>query len=139
MSCISPEFCPEYRFNTGCPKNNVTPCQRQFHENNKHERRNFLTTYVSHLLPDAGKHTVRDIRHQHVQLLWTDLGPDRSNVPGQRAFRLSWRRFAHLGSYRTIAQRFCIGDRSGLFTGHLSFSQSAGKLDLYQSFVVLAR
>ena len=42
-------------------------------------------------------------------------------------------------SYRAIALRFSIGDRSGLFPGHLSFSQNAGKFDLHQSCVVLAR
>ena len=101
---------------TGCPKNNVTPVQRQLHENNKHERCAFLT-YVSHLLPDTGKDMFRNIRHQHVQLLWTDLGPDRSNVPGQRAFRLFWCHFDHLlpGDRPKIFYRRQVGTISRSF------------------------
>ena len=39
----------------------------------------------------------------------------------------------------TIAHRFSIGDRSGLFPGHSSFSQNAGKCDRHHSCALRAR
>ena len=118
----------------GCPKNNVTPFQRQFHENN--EGALFLHMHHTFSLMRA---SIRPGTSDINMSSFCGLILDQTDRTFLVSMRSGYPGAVLLTSNRTIAQRFSIGDRSGLFSSHLFFSQNAGKFDLYQSFVVLAR